>query len=187
SHASLMPPPPSSLTPPSASPHLTSRLPQPHLTPHPRGFQIHKGVQREDNSLSLVRGVQISCGRRSLVPSFYTNLLYSISLFSTTLPLVRIASLFKLFGVIYVGPFGHFLFIICTGSSHLYMWTPSDWDLKGCTSGTTNMETFLGWLLDVTFEGGGLGDAYIAEGLAEALLLLLWVSISNIPKAASKT
>ncbi|GMY07922.1 hypothetical protein FCV25MIE_03161 [Fagus crenata] len=23
------------------------------------------------------------------------------------------------------------------------------------------METFLGWLLDVTFEGGGLGDAYI--------------------------
>ena len=84
-----------SLTPPSASPHLTSRLPQPHLTPHPRGFQIHKGVQREDNSLSLVQGLQISCGRRSLVPSFYTNLLYSISLFSTTLPLVRIASLFK--------------------------------------------------------------------------------------------
>ena len=33
------------------------------------------------------------------------------------------------------------------------------------------METFLGWLLDVTFEGGGLGDAYIAEGLTEALLL----------------
>ena len=33
------------------------------------------------------------------------------------------------------------------------------------------METFLGWLLDVAFEGGGLGDAYIAEGLAEALLL----------------
>ena len=95
SHASLTPPPPSRLTPPSASPHLTSRLPQPHLTPHPRGFQIHKGVQREDNSLSLVQGLQISCGRRSLVPSFYTNLLYSISLFSTTLPLVRIASLFK--------------------------------------------------------------------------------------------
>jgi hypothetical protein len=47
----------------------------------------------------------------------------------------------------------------------------ADWDLKGGTSGTINMETFLGWLLDVTFEGGGLGDAYIAEGLAEALLL----------------
>ena len=47
----------------------------------------------------------------------------------------------------------------------------ADWDLKGGTSGTTNMETFLGWLLDVTFEGGGLGDAYIVEGLAEALLL----------------
>ena len=39
------------------------------------------------------------------------------------------------------------------------------------TSWTTNLELFSKWLSSINFSGGGFGEAAIAEGLAEALLV----------------
>ena len=39
------------------------------------------------------------------------------------------------------------------------------------TSWTTNLDLFSKWLSSINFSGGGFGEAAIAEGLAEALLV----------------
>jgi hypothetical protein len=45
-----------------------------------------------------------------------------------------------------------------------------------CSNWTRDMETFLEWLIAFSFDGGGFDDAAIAEGLADALAVCLYVS-----------
>ncbi|PKI51887.1 hypothetical protein CRG98_027720 [Punica granatum] len=43
------------------------------------------------------------------------------------------------------------------------------------TGWTKDIDIFLQWLLAIPFSGGGFNDAAIAEGLAEALMILIGV------------